>query len=144
MKLLSFVTAKVAAFDKSEGRVTEVKGRHHRLSHQNGLMELSFNLSPDERAAFDARSAGLESDLHKVVSSSTDTMNAKIAAAKKEAADAVAAARAKYDLDLFALFTEFGRLPSRSKIIIDETPVGRVVQLPEQAIIQPTAKTARA
>lgn len=142
MKILSFLTDKADAINAGEGRVTEVKGKYHRLSHQNGLIELSFNLAPDQRAAFDARSAALEQALKKAISASTETLNAKVAAAKKEAEQAVAAANAQYDADIFALFAEFGRIPSREEIITAETPVGRVVKLPEAAVIQAEAKPA--
>jgi hypothetical protein len=142
MKILSFLTDKAAEINKGEGRVTEVKGRYHRLSHQNGLIELSFNLAPDQRATFDAQSAALEATLKKSISGATDTLNAKVAEAKREAEAAVTEARAKYDADLFALFSEFGRIPSREALITNDTPVGHVVRLPESAIVPPKAVTA--
>lgn len=142
MKILSLFTDKNTEVPKGEGRVTEVKGRYHRLSHQNGLIELSFNLAPDQRAAFDARSAALEGALKKSISTATDTLNAKVAEAKREAEQAVTEARAKYDADLFALFEEFGRIPTREALITSETPVGHVVRLPESAIVPPKAVTA--
>lgn len=135
MKLFSFLSEKAVAFDKSEGLVTEVKGKYHRLSHQNGLIELSFNLSPDQRSTFDAKAVALESALKKAISTSTDTLNAKVAEAKKAAEAAVSAARAKYDADLFALFTEYGKIPTREVLITSETPVGHVVRLQESQII---------
>ena len=144
MKLLSFFSDKVDAINKTEGRVTEVKGKYHRLSHQNGLIELSFNLAPDQRAAFDQQSAALEATLKKAISTATDTLNAKVAEAKKEAEAAVTEARAKYDADLFALFTEYGRIPTREALITSDTPVGHVVRLPESAIVPPAPKAARA
>lgn len=144
MKLFKALAGKIEAFDKSEGRVTEVKGKYHRLSHQNGLIELSFNLTPDQRATFDGKSAALESTLHNAISRSTDTLNAKVAEAKKEAEAAVKAANAQYDADLFALFAEYGRIPTREALITSETPVGHVVRLPESAIVPPTPKAARA
>ena len=73
--------------------------------------------------------------MHKAVSAATDTLNAKIAEAKREAEAVVAQARAKYDADLFALFSEYGRIPSREELITNDTPVGHVVRLPESAII---------
>jgi NAD-specific glutamate dehydrogenase len=142
MKILSFLTDKNTEAPRGEGRVTEVKGKYHRLSHQNGLIELSFNLAPDQRAAFDAQSAALQSALHNAISTSTDTLNAKVAEAKREAEAAVTEARAKYDADLFALFSEFGRIPSREALITNDTPVGHVVRLPESAIVPPKAVTA--
>jgi len=144
MKLLSFFSDKVDAINKTEGRVTEVKGKYHRLSHQNGLIELSFNLAPDQRAAFDQQSSALEATLKKAISTATDTLNAKVAEAKKEAEAAVTEARAKYDADLFALFTEYGRIPTREALITSDTPVGHVVRLPESAIVPPAPKAARA
>jgi hypothetical protein len=66
-------------------------------------------------------------------------MNAKIAEAKREAEAAVTEARAKYDADLFALFTEYGRIPTREALITYDTPVNHVVRLPESAIV-PAAK----
>ena len=80
MKILSFLSDKNAEVPRGEGRVTEVKGKYHRLSHQNGLIELSFNLAPDQRAAFDAKASALEAALKKAISTSTDTLNAKVAA----------------------------------------------------------------
>lgn len=144
MKILSFFSDRVDAINATEGRVTEVKGKYHRLSHQNGLIELSFNLAPDQRAAFDAKASALEAALKKAISTSTDTLNAKVAAAKKEAEQAVQAANAQYDADLFALFSEYGRIPTREALITNDTPVGHVVRLPESAIVQPTPKAARA
>jgi hypothetical protein len=142
MKILSFFSEKVDAINKTEGRVTQIQGKYHRLSHQNGLIELSFNLAPDQRSAFDAQSATLEATLKKAISTSTDTLNAKVAEAKKEAEAAVAEARAQYEADLFALFTEYGRIPSREVLITNDTPVGHVVRLPESAIVPPKAATA--
>jgi hypothetical protein len=142
MKILSFLSDKAAEINKGEGRVTEVKGKYHRLSHQNGLIELSFNLAPDQRATFDQQSAALEGALKRAIATSTDTMNAKISEAKREAETAVAEARARYDLELFALFAEFGRIPSREALITNDTPVGHVVRLPESAIVPPKAVTA--
>ena len=139
MKILSLFSDKIAEINKTEGRHTEVKGKYHRLSHQNGLIELSFNLAPDQRAAFDAQSAALQTALHKTISTSTDVMNAKIAEAKREAEAAVTEARAKYDADLFALFTEYGRIPTREALITYDTPVNHVVRLPESAIVEPKA-----
>ena len=140
MNILSLFSEKYEAINKSEGRVTEVKGRYHRLSHQNGLIELSFNLAPDQRAAFDQRAVTLEAVMNKAVSTSTDTLNAKVAEAKREAEAIVAAARAKYDADIFALFSEYGKIPSREALITSDTPVGHVVRLPESAIVPPAAK----
>jgi len=140
MKILSLFSDKIHEINKTEGRVTEVKGKYHRLSHQNGLIELSFNLAADQRAAFDAQSLGLQNALHKAISTSTDTMNAKVSEAKKEAEAAVTAARAQYDADLFALFSEYGRIPTREALITYDTPVDHVVRLPESAIVPPTAK----
>ena len=142
MKILKLFADKIDAIDKSEGRVTEVKGRYHRLSHQNGLIELSFNLAPDQRAAFDQKAVSLEAVMNKTVSSATDAMNAKIAAAKREAEDLVSKARAKYDADIFALFAEYGKIPSREALITNDTPVGHVVRLPESAVITPEKKAA--
>jgi NAD-specific glutamate dehydrogenase len=142
MKILSFFSDKVDAINRTEGRVTEVKGKYHRLSHQNGLIELSFNLAPDQRATFDASASALEATLKKAISTSTDTLNAKISEAKREAEAAVTEARAKYDADLFALFTEYGRIPTREALITSETPVGHVVRLPESAIVPATPATA--
>lgn len=144
MKLLSLFSEKIDAINKTEGRVTEVKGKYHRLSHQNGLIELSFNLAPDQRATFDAKSAALEASLKKAIGAATDTLNAKVAAAKKEAEQAVQAANAQYDADIFALFSEFGRIPSREALITADTPVNHVVRLPESAIVPPTAKAVSA
>jgi len=144
MKLLSFLTDKAEAINRTEGRVTEVKGKYHRLSHQNGLIELSFNLAPDQRATFDASASALEATLKKAISTSTDTLNAKVAEAKREAEAAVTEARAKYDADLFALFTEYGRIPTREALITYDTPVNHVVRLPESAIVAPAPKAARA
>ena len=62
--------------------------------------------------------------------------------AKREAEAAVTEARAKYDADLFALFSEFGRIPSREALITNDTPVGHVVRLPESAIVPAKAATA--
>jgi NAD-specific glutamate dehydrogenase len=144
MKILSFFSEKVDAINKTEGRVTEVKGKYHRLSHQNGLIELSFNLAPDQRATFDASASALEATLKKAISTATDTLNAKIAEAKKEAEAAVTAARATYDAALFALFTEYGRIPTREALITYDTPVNHVVRLPESAIVPPAPKAATA
>ena len=144
MKLLSFFSDKVDAINATEGRVTEVKGKYHRLSHQNGLIELSFNLAPDQRATFDAQASALEATLKKTISTSTDRLNAKVAEAKREAEAAVTEARAKYDADLFALFTEYGRIPTREALITYDTPVNHVVRLPESAVIPPAPKAARA
>lgn len=144
MKILSFFSDKVDAINATEGRVTEVKGKYHRLSHQNGLIELSFNLAPDQRAAFDAKASALEATLKKAISTSTDTLNAKVAEAKREAEATVTEARAKYDADLFALFTEYGRIPTREALITYDTPVNHVVRLPESAIAPPAPKAARA
>lgn len=144
MKLLSFLTDKAEAINRTEGRVTEVKGKYHRLSHQNGLIELSFNLAPDQRATFDAKASALEATLKKSISAATDVMNAKVSAAKKEAEQAVQAANAQYDADIFALFSEYGRIPSREQLITYDTPVDHVVRLPESAIVQPEPKAARA
>lgn len=141
MNILSLFSEKYEAINRSEGRVTEVKGKYHRLSHQNGLIELSFNLAPDQRAAFDAKAAALESAMNKAVNTATDTMNAKVAEAKRESATAVSKARAKYDADIFALFSEYGKIPNREALIVNDTPVGQVVRLPESAVIAPaTAK----
>ena len=139
MNIFNLFTDKSDAPIRGEGRVTEVKGRYHRLSHQNGLIELSFNLAPDQRAAFDQKAVSLEAVMNKSVSTATDTMNAKIAAAKKEAEDLVSKARAQYDASVFALFAEYGKIPSREALITNDTPVGHVVRLPESAII-PQAK----
>jgi hypothetical protein len=125
---------------RGEGRVTEVKGKYHRLSHQNGLIELSFNLAPDQRAAFDQKAVSLEAVMNKTVSSATDAMNAKIAEAKREAEAVVSKARTEYDAAVFALFAEFGKIPSREALITNDTPVGQVVRLPESAVIAPAAK----
>lgn len=144
MKLLSFFSDKVDAINSTEGRVTEVKGKYHRLSHQNGLIELSFNLAPDQRATFDASASALEATLKKAIGTSTDTLNATIAEAKRVAEAAVTEARAKYDADLFALFTEYGRIPTREALITYDTPVNHVVRLPESAIVPPAPKAARA
>ena len=144
MKLLSFFSDKVDAINSTEGRVTEVKGKYHRLSHQNGLIELSFNLAPDQRATFDASASALEATLKKSISTATDVMNAKVSEAKKEAEAAVTEARAKYDADLFALFSEYGRIPTREALITYDTPVNHVVRLPESAVIPPAPKAARA
>lgn len=144
MKLLSLFSDKIDAINKTEGRVTEVKGKYHRLSHQNGLIELSFNLAPDQRATFDAKSAALETALKKAIGAATEALNAKVAAAKKEAEQAVQAANAQYDADIFALFSEYGRIPSREALITADTPVNHVVRLPESAIVPPTPKAARA
>jgi hypothetical protein len=116
-----------------------VKGKYHRLSHQNGLIELSFNLAPDQRATFDASASALEATLKKSISTATDTLNATIAEAKRVAEAAVTEARAKYDADLFALFTEYGRIPTREALITYDTPVNHVVRLPESAIVEPKA-----
>jgi hypothetical protein len=144
MKILSFFSDKVDAINKTEGRVTEVKGKYHRLSHQNGLIELSFNLAPDQRATFAASASTLEATLKKSISAATDVMNAKVSEAKKDAEAAVTEARAKYDADLFALFTEYGRIPTREALITYDTPVNHVVRLPESAIVQPAPKAATA
>ena len=144
MKLLSFLTDKAEAINRTEGRVTEVKGKYHRLSHQNGLIELSFNLAPDQRATFDASASALEATLKKSISTATDVMNAKVSEAKREAEAAVTEARAKYDADLFALFTEYGRIPTREALITYDTPFNHVVRLPESAIVAPAPKAARA
>jgi len=144
MKLLSFLTDKAEAINRTEGRVTEVKGKYHRLSHQNGLIELSFNLAPDQRATFDASASALEATLKKSISTATDVMNAKVSEAKREAEAAVTEARAKYEADLFALFTEYGRIPTREALITYDTPVNHVVRLPESAIVAPAPKAARA
>ena len=144
MKSLSFLSEKADAINRSEGRVTEVRGRRHRLSHQNGLIELSFNLAPDQRAAFDQKAATLEAVMNKAVSTSTDTMNAKILAAKREAEEAVSKARATYDAAVFALFAEYGKIPSREALITNDTPVGHVVRLPESAVIPQAPATAKA
>ncbi len=142
MKLLSFFSDKVDAINSTEGRVTEVKGKYHRLSHQNGLIELSFNLAPDQRATFDAKASALEATLKKAIGTSTDTLNAKVSAAKKEAEQAVQAANAQYDADIFALFSEYGRIPSREQLITYDTPVDHVVRLPESAVIPPPSAEA--
>jgi len=144
MKLLSFFSERVDAINSTEGRVTEVKGKYHRLSHQNGLIELSFNLAPDQRATFDASASALEATLKKSISTATDVLNAKMSEAKKEAEAAVTEARAQYDADLFALFTEYGRIPTREALITYDTPVNHVVRLPESAIVAPAPKAARA
>lgn len=144
MAIFNLFSDKADSPIRGEGRVTEVKGKYHRLSHQNGLIELSFNLAPDQRAAFDQRAATLEAVLKKTISTETDTMNAKIAEAKRASSAAVAEANAKYDADLFALFSEFGRIPSREALVTADTPVGHVVRLPESAIIPPAAKAATA
>lgn len=141
MKILSLLSNKIEAFNKTEGKVTEIKGKFHRLSHQNGLIELSFNLSPDQRAAFDAKSSALEAALKKAISASTDVLNAKVAAARREAEAAVTEANAKYDAELFALFSEYGRIPTREAIAATETPVGHVIRLTESQV-QPEKKTA--
>lgn len=144
MKLLSFFSDKVDAINATEGRVTEVKGKYHRLSHQNGLIELSFNLAPDQRVTFDASASALEATLKKTISTATDTLNVKVAEAKRAAEAAVTEARAKYDADLFALFSEYGRIPTREALITYDTPVNHVVRLPESAVIPPAPKAARA
>jgi len=142
MKILNLFAEKVDAINRSEGRVTEVKGRRHRLSHQNGLIELSFNLAPDQRQAFDQKAVSLEAVLNKAISSATDTMNAKITAAKREAEDLVSKARTAYDASVFALFAEYGKIPSREDLITNDTPVGHVVRLPESAIVPPAKAAA--
>jgi hypothetical protein len=142
MSILSFFSDKADLPNRGEGRVTEVKGRYHRLSHQNGLIELSFNLTPDQRAAFDQKSVTLEAVMSKTVSTATETLNRKIAEAKREAEDLVSKARAKYDADVFALFAEYGKIPSREALVTNDTPVGHVVRLPESAIIPAPAKAA--
>jgi hypothetical protein len=142
MKILSLFSDKMPI--KGEGRITEIAGKYHRLSHQNGLIEVSFNLPPDQRAAFDARSAELERALKTTIAASTDTMNAKVAGARKEAEAAVTAARAQYDASVFALFGEFGKIPSREALITHDTPVDHVVRLPESAIVQPSPKAVLA
>jgi hypothetical protein len=142
MKILNLFAEKVDAINRSEGRVTEVKGRRHRLSHQNGLIELSFNLAPDQRQAFDQKAVSLEAVLNKAISSATDTMNAKITAAKREAEDLVSKARTAYDASVFALFAEYGKIPSREDLITNDTPVGHVVRLPESAIVPPSKAVA--
>jgi len=139
MSILRLFSDKSDAPVRGEGRVTEVKGKYHRLSHQNGLIELSFNLAPDQRAAFDQKAVTLEAVMSKTISSATDTLNAKIAEAKREAEGIVAAARAKYDADIFALFSEYGRIPSREALITNDTPVGHVVRLPESAVVPQAA-----
>ena len=144
MNILNFFSDKADAINRSEGRVTEVKGRRHRLSHQNGLIELSFNLAPDQRAAFDQKAVSLEAVLNKSISTATDTMNHKIAEAKREAEDLVSKARAQYDADVFALFAEYGKIPSREALIVNDTPVGHVVRLPESAVIPQAPATAKA
>jgi len=142
MNILNLFSDKADAPIRGEGRVTEVKGRRHRLSHQNGLIELSFNLAPDQRAAFDQKAVSLEAVMNKAVSTSTDAMNAKIAEAKREAETIVSKARAQYDAEIFALFAEYGRIPSREALITNETPVGHVVRLPESAIVEPAKAVA--
>ena len=142
MNILNFFSDKADAPIRGEGRVTEVKGRRYRLSHQNGLIELSFNLAPDQRSAFDQKAVSLEAVLNKSISTATDTMNRKIAEAKREAEDLVSKARAQYDAAVFALFAEYGKIPSREVLITNETPVGHVVRLPESAVI-PQAATAK-
>ena len=142
MNIFKLLTDKSDMPIRGEGRVTEVKGRYHRLSHQNGLIELSFNLASDQRAAFDRKAVSLEAVMSKTVSSASDTMNAKIAEAKREAEAVVSKARTKYDADIFALFSEYGKIPSREALITSDTPVGQVVRLPESAVIPPTAKAA--
>ena len=145
MNIFNLFTDKADAPIRGEGRVTEVKGRRHRLSHQNGLIELSFNLAPDQRSAFDQKAVSLEAVLNKSISTATDTMNGKIAAAKKEAEDLVSKARAQYDAAVFSLFAEYGKIPSREVLITNETPVGHVVRLPESAVIpQAAPATAKA
>ena len=139
MKLMNFFADKIDAINKTEGRVTEVKGRYHRLSHQNGLLELTFNLAPDQRAAFDTQSAALEAELKKAIGTATDTANAKISEAKREAEAAVKEANIKYDADIFALFVEFGKIPTREALITYDTPVDHVVILPESAVAEAKA-----
>ena len=80
--------------------------------------------------------------MNKAVSTSTDAMNAKIAEAKREAETIVSKARAQYDAEIFALFAEYGRIPSREALITNETPVGHVVRLPESAIVEPAKAVA--
>ena len=143
MNIFSLFADKADAPIRGEGRVTEVKGRRHRLSHQNGLIELSFNLAPDQRSAFDQKAVTLEAVLNKSISTATDTMNRKISEAKREAEDLVSKARAQYDAAVFALFAEYGKIPSREVLITNETPVGHVVRLPESAVI-PQAAPAKA
>lgn len=141
MNIFSMLRDKADAPHRGEGRVTEVKGRYHRLSHQNGLIELSFNLAPDQRAAFDQKAVALEAVMNKAVSSATDAMTRKIAEAKREAEDLVAKARSTYDASVFALFSEYGKIPTREQLVVNDTPVGHVVRLPESAIVPPaTAK----
>ena len=139
MNIFNLFTDKADAPIRGEGRVTEVKGRYHRLSHQNGLIELSFNLAPDQRAAFDQKAGTLEAVMNKSVSTATDTMNRKIAEAKREAEDLVSKARTAYDASVFALFAEYGKIPSREALITNDTPVGHVVRLPESAVIAQAA-----
>ena len=67
-------------------------------------------------------------------------MNRKIAEAKREAEELVSKARAQYDADVFALFSEYGKIPSREALITSDTPVGHVVRLPESAIVPPAQK----
>lgn len=122
---------------KTDPHVTELKGRHHRLSHSQGLMELSFQLTDEQREQFNAKSKELFQAKVRAIDNATETLNSTIAQAKKTASQATNAAHDAYEAAVFALFMEFGKLPSREQIAISETPVGSVVRMNDQAAGKP-------
>lgn len=116
---------------KEDPHVTELKGRHHRLSHQSGLMELSFNLSPAQRDEFEAKAKALKERRESTINAATRTCEDLVERARIEASNATDKAHDDYEASVFALFMEYGKLPSREQIAIDETEVGHVVQAPK-------------
>lgn len=121
---------------KTDPHITELKGKHHRLSHQSGLMELSFNLTPAQRDQFEARSKELRATRELTIATVSTKASDAIKAAKREAELATDQAHRDYESAVFALFIEYGKLPTREQIATSETEVGDVVHAPAEPELQ--------
>lgn len=118
---------------KTDPHLTELKGKFHRLSHQSGLMELSFALTAQQREEFDAKSKQLLARRQTTIDDASQKASEIIKAAKREAELANDKAHSDYEAAIFGLFLEYGKIPSREQIAISETKVDHVVIAPAEA-----------
>lgn len=111
--------------------ITELKGQFHRLSHANGLMELSFQLSEAQRDAFNEASSKLLATRNASINNASIISRDEIAASKLKALQATDQAHLLYEQAIFALFTQYGQIPSRETLAAQETPLGEPIILKE-------------